>query len=317
MIWDYYEFSADREFLQWVFPYAMKNLRNAANFSDGRGLFSAPFWNMFDWSGIDDNHATVTHNNMFAVGAIDAAIKIAEVLEKKEDGEWLVAYRDRLVAALNTLWQDDACMYPDSVHKNDVVSEKVSLHNAFLSLLFDIAPENKRDALAAYMVKQPEGMTPIGSPFAILYLFAAMEKMEMHEAVVTRILDAYEPMLALGATSVWETFAGAENYNGKFPTRSHTHAWSSAPLYFLNRIVLGIIPTASGGLQYDISPHLCGLSWAKGSSAGKVGPVSVAWSVDGNVLTVNAKTSEGVALRFIRNDSLSGMKILYNGAEVP
>ncbi len=317
MIWDYYEFSADREFLQWVFPYAMKNLRNAANFSDGRGLFSAPFWNMFDWSGIDDNHATVTHNNMFAVGAINAAVKIAEVLEKEEDREWLIAYRERLITALNALWRDDIGMYPDSVHKNDAVSEKISLHNAFLSLLFDIAPEDKKDALAAYMVKQPEGMTPIGSPFAILYLFAAMEKIEMHEAVVTRILDAYEPMLALGATSVWETFAGAENYNGKFPTRSHTHAWSSAPLYFLNRIVLGITPEAPGGTQYSISPHVCGLTWAKGTTAGKAGPVSVEWSWEANVLKVDAKAPEGIILRFTRNESLSGMKIIYNGTELP
>ncbi len=44
------------------------------------GLFSGPFWNMFDWSGIDDQHETVLHNSMLMVGAIDAAQKMAGVL---------------------------------------------------------------------------------------------------------------------------------------------------------------------------------------------------------------------------------------------
>lgn len=317
MIWDYYEFSGDQEFLKWVFPYAMKNLRNAESFSDNRGLFSVPFWNMFDWSGIDDNHATVIHNNMFAVGAVDAAVKIARVLGKSEDEQWLTDYRDRLVTALNALWRDDVGMYPDSIHEDDSVSEKISIHNAFLPLLFDIAPEDRKEVLAGYLVKQPEGMTPIGSPFAILYLFAAMEKTGMYDEVIDRIREAYVPMLEMGATSVWETFAGAENYNGKFPTRSHTHAWSSAPVYFLNRIVLGIKPETPGGTQYEISPHLCGLTWAKGASAGKNGPVYVDWSIDGNQMKVDAKAPEGVTMNFVRNENLSGLKIIFNGKEMP
>lgn len=317
MIWDYYQYTADRNFLESVYPYAVKNLHNAETFSDERGLFSAPFWNMFDWSGIDDGHRTVVHNNMFAIGAVDAALKIADVLKKEEDREWLLAYRNRLADALNRLWREDAAAYPDSVHDNGAVSTRISLHNVFLPLLFDIAPEDRKSALIAHLVNPPEGMTPIGSPFAILYLFAAMEKVGMQDQVIERIRQAYQPMLDLGATTVWETFAQDNGGKDAFPTRSHCHAWSSAPLYFLNRIVLGILPEAPGGTAFLISPRPCGLTWAKGASASIKGPVQVSWTLEGDTLNVTAEAPDGVQLRFARNDHHNELKIVFNGQAVP
>ncbi len=317
MIWDYYEYTADKEFLEWAYPYAIKHLQNAASFTDDRGLFSAPFWNMFDWSGIDDSHATVIHNNMFAVGAIDSLQKIASVLNKNDDLPWLDSYREKLVGAINLLWRDDVNAYPDSVHEDGAISNRISVHNAFLPLLFDIAPESRRPALVEHLLDLPDGMTPIGSPFAILYLFAAMEKMGLYTQVVEQIQKAYQPMLDLGATTVWETFASGSNKKDEFPTRSHTHAWSSAPIYILNRIVLGIRPDAPGGKTFQISPHLGGLTWAEGSSASINGPVRVSWKRDGDRLIVDAEAPDGVNLHFLRNDSHAGLSVSFNGQAVP
>ena len=317
MVWDYYEYSADKEFLSWVYPYALKNLKQAEGMSDDRGLFSAPFWNMFDWSGIDDGHRTVMHNSMFAVGAIDAAIKAASLLGKEDDLDWLNAYRKRLVDAMNALWRDDLGAYPDSVHDDGKVSDKVCIHNVFLPLLFDIAPEERKGTLLAHLISTPEDMTPIGSPFAILYMFAAMEKMGLQQNVIERIREAYIPMLDLDATTVWETFAGAPNFKAEFPTRSHTHAWSSAPILFLNRIVLGILPDGPGGTAFQISPHPCGLTWARGASASIRGPVSVDWKLDGDTLSVTALGPEGTRLSFVRNESLKGVTVVFNGQPVP
>lgn len=317
MVWDYYEYSADKDFLSWVYPYALKNLKQAEGMSDERGLFSAPFWNMFDWSGIDDGHRTVIHNSMFAVGAIDAALKAASVLGKNEDLDWLNAYRTRLVDSINALWRDDLGAYPDSVHDDGTVSEKVSIHNVFLPLLFDIAPADRKPVLLAHLTSPTSNMTPIGSPFAILYMFAAMEKMGLQQSVIDRIRDAYIPMLDLNATTVWETFAGAPNFKAEFPTRSHTHAWSSAPILFLNRIILGILPDGPGGSAFRISPYPCGLTWAKGASASIRGSVTVEWKLDGDTLTVTAQAPEGTRLSFVRNDALKDVIVMFNGQRIP
>lgn len=313
MIWDYYEYTADTAFLEWAYPYAVKNLRNAESFSDERGLFSAPFWNMFDWSGIDDGHSTVVHNNMFAVGAVDSVVKIAGVLGKDEDTEWLLAYRDRLTAVLNALWREDVGAYPDSIHNSGNVSTRMSIHNVFLPLLFDIAPEDRKPTLVEHLLDIPDGMTPIGSPFAILYLFLAMEKVGLQEQIIERIQQAYQPMLDLGATTVWETFADEKAGPDKFPTRSHSHAWSSAPVYFLNRIVLGILPDAPGGKAFHISPRLCGLTSAEGASASINGPVRVSWTLEGTALTISAEAPQGVALQYKKNDSHDGLTVSFNG----
>ena len=82
------------------------------------------------------------------------------------------------------------------------------------------------------------------------------------------------------------------------------------------RGLLGIVSEAPGGAAYRISPRLNGLEWADGASAGVNGPVSVSWKRAGDTLTVDAKAPEGAKLRFERNDSHNGLKIVFNGQPV-
>ena len=103
----------------------------------------------------------------------------------------------------------------------------------------------------------------------------------------------YLPMLEAGATTVWESFASGTTGSGGFPTRSHCHAWSSAPSYYLNRIILGIKPTAAGAGPVQISPHLAGLSWARGTVATVGGPIAVSWKLVGDALDVIAPRRKG------------------------
>jgi alpha-L-rhamnosidase len=136
------------------------------------------------------------------------------------------------------------------------------------------------------------------------------------DEIIKAIYRDYQPMLDMDATTVWETFARGTTGSKGFPTRSHCHAWSSAPITFLNHIILGIVPEAPGGVKYRISPRLNGLDWAKGASASIKGPVEVEWKRAGDTVTVNAKAPAGVELRFERNDSLQGLKVVFNGEAV-
>jgi hypothetical protein len=86
-------------------------------------------------------------------------------------------------------------------------------------------------------------------------------------------------MLEAGATTVWETFPGSTCSPAGFPTRSHCHGWSAGPLYFLNRIVLGIRQQGVGGKAFVISPWFAGLTHARGAMATPHGPLRVAWRI--------------------------------------
>ena len=77
---------------------------------------------------------------------MDAAIKSAEVLG--EDTQWLQAYRTKLVDGVNGLWDEEKNSYPDSIRNDGKISNKTSMHTSFLSLNYDIVPEQyKADAI--------------------------------------------------------------------------------------------------------------------------------------------------------------------------
>ena len=311
-VWDYYFYSGDTAFLREVWPWVCKNLDGAAACTDARGLFSGPFWNLFDWAGIDDGHETVLHNSMFVVGAIDAAIKCATVLGEKKTKQNLAAWRQRLINAINATWDTQRGAYPDSLHEDGTVSPQICQHTSFLSYLYGIVDPKNEATVLANMIKPKPDMTPIGSPFAIMYLYEALEKARQPEAILDSIRKSYKAMIDLGATTVWEVFGNSNISSDEFPTRSHCHAWSSAPIHFLNRIVLGIQQTAPGGTAYLISPWVKDLSWAKGTTAGKQGSITVSWRKTGRKLLVEASAPKGVTLQFIPNPSMDKYEVAFS-----
>ncbi len=315
-VWEYYEYSGDEAFLRDMWPSMIQNLKNAKQYEDERGLFSGRFWNFFDWTNLDMNHETVLHNSLLLVGAIDAVLKGAEVVGDTESPEWLIPYRDRVIAAINDLWDPERGAYPDSVHEDGTISPSVSVHTSFLSYLFDIVEEENRDKVVQNLTATPEGMVRVGTPFACMFLYEALEKAGHQQQIIDDIRENYFPMLDAGATTVWESFPTGTTGSDGFPTRSHTHAWSSAPIYFLNRIVLGIQPQGIGGNEVVISPRPSGLAWAKGASATINGPVEVSWKLEGKTLEITATGPEGTALRFERNDALDGLTVIFNGKSV-
>jgi alpha-L-rhamnosidase len=312
-IWDYYHYSGDTEFLRKVWPRVMKTLRSAYTFRDERGLFSGPFWNTFDFAQIDRHHETVLYNSMFLVGAIDAALKCAAALDDTKAASWLVDFRAALVGAANRTWNEQKKAYPDSYHEDGTESPSTCMHTSFLSYLYDIVEEENEKYVLQNMINPPEGMVQVGSPFAIFYLYLALEKAGYQQRIIKSILDNYVPMIDAGTTTVWESFPSGTLATKDFPTRSYSHAFSSAPIYFLPRIVLGIQSMEVGGETVVVSPRPTGLTWAKGATATTNGPINVSWKRDDDTLAITAKGPDGTTLRFESNDTLSDLNILFNG----
>lgn len=311
--WDYYWATGDTNRLREIFPAVIVNLQRAEAYVTERDLFSAPFWNFFDWANIDQSPKTVLHNSMFLVGAIDAALKEAQVLGQTNHLPWLKAYRDRLVRGINRLWDPVRQAYPDAIRDDGSISPSTCQHTSFLALLYDIIEPAHAAAAIRNLTNPPPAMVRPGSPFAMLYLYETYEKLGLADAIIQDIYAQYLPMLEAGATTVWESFPSGTTGGGRFPTRSHCHAWSSAPTRFLNRIILGVKETAPGGAAVQISPRLSGLSWARGSTLTVRGPVWVQWQRQADRLEVRYSVPAGVAAEFVRNDSHQGLTIMVNG----
>lgn len=310
-VWDYYYATGDVAFLSRVWPAVMQNVRNAVAMRDARGLFSGPFWNMFDWAAVDDRHRTVLHNSLFLVGALRAARRCATVMRDRTAARWLDARIAEFVSAINALWNPATGSYPDSIHDDGSISRHSSQHTSFLALLYDVIPPEHAAAALRNCVAPPDGMSRVATPFAIHYLYEAWEHAGRHDLILQSMLDNFTPMLRAGATTVWEAFPTSTISTPDAPIRSHCHAWSAAPVYFLNRLVLGIRPTAPGGAAFSISPYLNGLSWAEGTSASVRGPVHVRWELSGHTLRIAVSAPPRVKIAYQPNPTHDGLKVEF------
>lgn len=315
-VWDYFFYSGDREFLEMIWPRVVRNLDGASAMLDERGLFSGKHWNMFDWTAIDHEHETVLHNSMFLVGALEAAIACGEALGRDGEVADLDSRRRRLIDAINATWNDETGAYPDSIHENGEPSGSVSLHTSFLPVLYHISTGARRESAIETMCDPPAGVVGVGSPFAILYLYEALDSVGSGSLAVDSIYQRYLPMLEAGATTVWEMFPESEDHPEGYPTRSHVHAWSSAPLYVLPRVILGIRQREPGGASFTVSPSPCGLEHARGTVATARGPLEVSFRLQGRVLDIDARGPEGVAISYEPNPAVSGYEVRWNGERI-
>lgn len=313
-VWENYWFSGDEKFLKRMWKYVKKNLKNAQKYIDYDGLFSDDMWNLFDWADIDYCHDKVIHNTMFMVGAVDAAIKCGEVLKDTKAVAWLGGLRSDLKKAVNKTWDQNRKSYPDSFLEDGSVSKSICQHTSFLSILYDIVPKKYYADVVNNMVKPRKSMVKVGSPFAILYLYEAMEKAGFEKEIIEQIYKNYIPMLEDDATTTWEVFGDSplSPQGGRYPTRSHCHGWSAAPIYFLPRIVLGIKQTKVGGVEFEISPLLCGLKDASGGVATAKGTLNLRWEIAGETLKVDYSAPKGVKVKFKHNASHKGLKVMLN-----
>ena len=308
-VWEHYFHSGDRRFLKKLWPAVQQNIDGALGLLNADGLFSGEFWNLIEWAPIDEAQPTVLHNSMLMVGALRAAENCAEVLKDTKAQKKMTAARKKLVKAINATWNDKKKSYPDSIRKNGKPSPKICQHTSMFPVMFDMIPKGKKEVLRQNLLAPSKNMTTVSAPFAMQFMYEALEALGEYDAVLESICEGFQPMVDAGADTVWETFAGSTCSPKGFPTRSHCHAWSSSPIWFLNRIVLGIRQTEAGGKAFEVSPRLSGLKYAGGSTATPKGPVSVDWKLSGDTLTVKISAPKGVKVEFKTNDTLKGLTV--------
>ena len=310
-VWDHYFYSGDLRFLRKIWPAVQRNIAGAFGLFDKNGLFSGTFWNLIEWAPIDQNHATVLHNNMLLVGTLRAAENCAAVLNDDAALKRLSARRQKLVRAINKTWNDKIGSYPDSIHEDGNPSTKTCQQTSMLSVMCEVSTKDKTEAVRKNLLHPPAEMTTVGAPFAMQFMYEALEKLGELDAILASLRAGFQPMVDADASTVWETFADSTCSPKGFPTRSHCHAWSSSPIYFLNRIILGIRQTAVGGKVFEISPWVRGLYYASGATATPNGPVQVDWKISGETVNILVSAPQGTKIKFLPNASLTGLTVRF------
>jgi hypothetical protein len=291
---EFYLRTGDAAFVEEIWPDVRFTLDRFLAERDVDGLLAIAAWNLLDWAPMDQpNDGVVTHQNCFLVAALRAAGRLA-ALAGDDAARWSAAANDLADAINRHLWSEERGAYLDAVHRDGRRSTVFSVPTQVVAYLCSVAEGERAAAIEGYLLQAPADFVPIGSPFMSFFHYEALAKLGRIEDMLADMRVNYGAMLAYGATTCWEMYP---NYtvlraNPTFLTRSHCHAWSAGPLYFLSAHVLGVRPLAPGWTRVAVEPTPAGLDWARGSvPLPDQGTVDVAWRIESDGRTMRLQVS--------------------------
>jgi hypothetical protein len=122
------------------------------------------------------------------------------------------------------------------------------------------------------------------------FVFSALGKAGRFDLALAQMRRFYEPMLATGTTTLWESFD---------PAASLCHAFSAAPVYQLSAHVLGVQPVEPGFGRFRIALQPGDLEYARGTYPTHLGGVVVSWSKDDTGLELEFDVPPGAIAEVI------------------
>jgi hypothetical protein len=287
--WEYYEQTGEEDFVRRIWPHIRFTLDHYLECINEDGLFDFQGWNLLEWAQMDSpSKGVVTHQHLFLTLALRTAGMAAGLLGETEDQERFVAAASLLRDSANChLWSEERGAYLDCIHADGRRSEVFSMQTQVVAHLCGAPDLAKGERIEALISAPPEDFVQIGSPFMSFFYYEALAEMKQMPSIVDDIRRNYRQMIDEDASACWEMFPNSTNrQNDKFLTRSHCHAWSAAPAYFLGAYVLGVRRVDIGWRKAIIAPQPCGLNWCRGAvPLPHAGRIEVSWRLDEDAST--------------------------------
>jgi hypothetical protein len=282
-------YSGELEVIEAIFPAIQRALAWFERQLDGNDLIAnLPFWHFMDWAAVGRQGEAAALNAEF-VGALRAAARLADALESPRAARRYAALAARVAAALDARhWDARRGVYVDVVDPASGAQEpRVSQHANGAAILWDVAPaarwpsivERITDAQRLTFTAAPpikpdgevldaESGVVLANTFYSHFVYRALCKAGRFDLVLGLMRERYGPMLARGATTLWESFD---------PTASLCHGFSATPVYQLSTETLGIAPLSPGFARVRVAPQPVDLTWARGVVPTVRGDIEVAW----------------------------------------
>ncbi|MBD0381463.1 family 78 glycoside hydrolase catalytic domain [Paenibacillus sp. WST5] len=279
-----YRYSGDRKFAEQIWPHIRYTLDHFLEKLDDNGLLNMKGWNLLDWAPIDQpNDGVVSHQNMFFVQALRSAALLADGVDE-ECAERYRSRADDMKTAINAfLWSKERQAFVDCIHSDGRISETFSMQTQVVAYLCGIADDTRLRRLETYIVTPPHEFVQIGSPFMSFFYYEALAKLGRFDVMLDDMRIQYGKMIEHDATTCWEMYPNStENRaNPNLLTRSHCHAWSAGPGYFLGAFVLGVRGLDPGWSKVLVEPQIADLSWARGTvPLPGQGRIDISWRAD-------------------------------------
>lgn len=310
---EYCAHTGDTAFAKQIWPAVRHTLVHYLQHIDDNGLLNIKGWNLLDWAPIDQpGDGVVTHQNLFLVKVLRQAVALAAAAEATSEAAeaGFAASADRLAKAINDhLWDDERQAYLDCIHSDGRRSTIYSMQTQVVAYLCGVAEGDRLRVIDGYLVNPPVSFVQIGSPFMSFFYYEALVKSGRHAQMLDDIRRNYGTMIEHDATTCWEMYPNfAENRsNPDQLTRSHCHAWSAAPGYFLGTSVLGVKRLDTGWSSVEISPQPSDLTWANGSvPLPQGGHIGVSWRLSEGVMKLRIEHPQDIDVKVVWPEGVEG-----------
>jgi len=226
-------------------------------------------WVFVDWADIDNQGAVCFEQLLFCKSLEAMALFAGLANDPSREQQYQNLARDIKQKTFDLYWNEES---GGLVHhyKDGQQGAQITKHASMLALLLGYLNNEQEESIKQNVLLNPD-IQAITTPYMRFYELAALCEIGEHKYVTNEMISYWGGMLALGATTFWETYdptaTGLQHYEmyGSPYGKSLCHGWGASPIYLLGKYYIGVKPSATGYATYDIEPNLGGLDWIKGT----------------------------------------------------
>ncbi|MBD3244296.1 MAG: Bacterial alpha-L-rhamnosidase [Chitinivibrionales bacterium] len=281
----------DKAFARRCYPVFKRMMSSALQCRDATGLFTTRY-PVFIMHGYRTTRGRVCALNALTARSFDRWGAMLDMLKRPSEADSARTVARDTERLLKRFWDPSAKAFTDALPPDNPQELHTVPANSWPLLFCSVSPTQRKGAVAeiARRVshhdphKEPESISTYGSFYMLGGLYEAGEA-GLAEESMRRV---YSLTVEQPTGTIWE------HAN---PTKSLTHAWSTAPNYYLSTRALGVrlgFPDNASPEQVVIAPESETLSWARGTVPHPCGDVAVEWRVVGNRLELSYAAPEGV-----------------------
>lgn len=306
---DFWAHTGDVELVEELWPTIERILKSPTWRCHSDGLISTDGGPLFiDWSvrkSSREGRSAVL--NLLFYQACQNAAELQRAIGRA-GSEWTARAMELHRSITHQLWSDKDCSFVPTILDDGERVAGECLHANALGFSLGIIPlqhterflqkllsalSNNAKKIISHRESQPtHPRSPSGQiePYFLFYLLEALCESGRDRAADNIVRDTWGVMKDCGSDTMWESIV--QSY---FKEGSLCHSWSTAPLVYASRQILGVtqpVPGAPDIVKICPKPH--GLHSATGVLPHRRGDLRISWQVKGGALVVRLSVPEGV-----------------------
>ncbi len=223
------------------------------------------FWNFYEWTpGLSriepDMNKVHSLYNLYLANTLESVGKLEMLDGDPACGQTLLDEAKRIRSKVEELFylENENC-YASFLQNGQPTADRHE-HVQVMMLHCNIMPAERRSKVLETLLNSGNNLTPITlsvMPYLMQAIFRNDHGSAARKFMQQKMLANYYPMLEAGATTLWETALGGDDF---VFAGSLCHGWSSLPVYYCNIGLMGIEPLEMGFKRFKVRP------WSDGRS---------------------------------------------------